>query len=82
MTFTPQVLTQTDNNNNSSTGTAISFTGTSTVTTGFNTIILTIQSSQNSDAGGIQIQFSDDNTSWLTPYTDTYFATSIYTKNY
>jgi hypothetical protein len=81
MTFTPQVLTQTDNNN-SSTGTATSFTGTSTVTTGFNTIILTIQSSQNSDAGGIQIQFSDDNTSWLTPYTDTYFATSIYTKNY
>lgn len=82
MTFTPQVLTQTDNNNSSSQSSSTSFNGLSTVTTGFNTLILTIQSDQNSSAGGIQIQFSDDNTSWITPYTDTYFATNIFTKNY
>jgi hypothetical protein len=82
MTFTPQVLTQTDNNNSIGSTNNASFNGLSTVTTGFNTLILTIQSTQNSDSGGIQIQFSDDNSNWITPYTDTYFATNIFTKNY
>jgi hypothetical protein len=82
MTFTPQVLTQTDNNNSIASSSSPSFTGVSTLTTGFNTIILTIESTQNSDSGGIQIQFSDDNILWITPYTDTYFATNIFTKNY
>lgn len=82
MTFTPQVLTQTDNNNSISSLTDISFNGISTITTGFNTLILTIQSNVDSSAGGIQIQFSDDNSSWITPYTDTYFSTNIFTKNY
>lgn len=82
MTFTPQVLTQTDNNNSVASLTDISFNGISTITTGFNTLILTIESFVDSYAGGIQIQFSDDNISWITPYTDTYFATNIFTKNY
>jgi hypothetical protein len=82
MTFTPQVLTQTDNNNSISSSTDTSYNGTSTITTGFNTLILTIKSTTNSTAGGIEIQFSDDNTIWITPYTDTYFATNIFTKNY
>lgn len=47
MTFTPQVLTQTDNNNSTS-SLASSFNGTATITTGFNTLILTIQSGVNS----------------------------------
>ncbi len=82
MTFTPQVLTQTDSNNSFSSS-STNYIGTSTVTTGFNTLILTIQSTENSDAGGIQIQFSDDNfTNYITPFTDTYFATNIFTKNY
>ena len=81
MTFTPQVLTQTDNNNSTS-SLASSFIGTATITTGFNTLILTIQSNVDSSAGGIQIQFSDDNSSWITPYTDTYFSNNIFTKNY
>jgi hypothetical protein len=54
MTFTPQVLTQT---NNSTTSLASSFNGISTITTGFNTLILTIQSNVDSSAGGIQIEF-------------------------
>lgn len=82
MTFTPQVLTQTDNNNTTTQLSASSFIGTSTVTTGFNTLILTIKSTVNSTAGGIAIQFSDDNTTWITAYTDTYFATNIFIKNY
>ncbi len=89
MTFTPQVLTKTDTNNsttliyNSSTpGSSPTYNGESTETTGFNTLILTIQSNESSTSGGIQIQFSDDNTTWLIPYTDTYFSSSIFTKNY
>lgn len=81
MTFTPQVLTQTDNNN-STTSLVTTFNGTSTITTGFNTIILTIQSNADSSAGGIQIQFSDDNSAWVTPYVDTYFSSNIFTKTY
>jgi hypothetical protein len=81
MTFTPQVLTQTDNNN-TITSSDVSFNGVSTITTGYNTLILTVKSTTDSLAGGIQIQFSDDNSTWLTPYTDTYFSTNIFTKNY
>jgi len=82
MTFTPQVLTQTDNNNSIKNSTDASFNGISTITTGYNTLILTINSTTDSLAGGIQIQFSDDNLTWLTPYTDTYFSPNIFTKNY
>jgi hypothetical protein len=82
MTFTPQVLTQTDNNNTITSSTDVSFNGISTITTGYNTLILTILSTTDSLAGGIQIHFSDDNSVWITPYTDTYFSTNIFTKNY
>lgn len=82
MTFTPQVLTQTDNNNTISNSTDISYNGISTITTGYNTLILTVNSTTDSLAGGIQILFSDDNSTWITPYTDTYFSTNIFTKNY
>lgn len=83
MTFTPQVLSQLDSNNSiGSSSSASSFTGLSTVTTGFNTIVLTLQSTKNSDAGGIQVQFSDDNITWITPYIDTYYSTNIFIKTY
>lgn len=82
MTFTPQVLTQNDNNNTIINSTDASFNGVSTITTGYNTVILTVDSTTSSLAGGIRIQFSDDNLNWLTPYTDTYFSTNIFTKNY
>jgi hypothetical protein len=81
MTFIPQVLTQIDNNNTITT-TSTSFTGTSTDTTGFNTIILTIQSTLDSSACGIQVQFSSNNSTWTTYYTDTYFNTNVFTKKY
>ncbi len=81
MTFTPQVLTQTDTNNSISSSSTY-YAGNSTVTTGFNTIILTIKSTTNSDAGGIQVEFSDDNLTFDIAYTDTYFSTNIFVKNY
>lgn len=81
MTFTPQVLTQTDNNNSTSSS-FTTFNGISTITTGFNTLILTVQSNIDSSAGGIQILFSDDNSNWVTPYVDTYFSPNFFTKNY
>ena len=79
MTFTPQVLTQTDNNNSVEGSSLTSFNGLSTVTTGFNTLILTVISDIDSSAGGIQIKFSDDNSTWITPYTDTYFTSNVFT---
>jgi hypothetical protein len=82
MTFTPQVLSQVDNNNSTISSSSATFNGISTVTTGFNTLILTIYSTTDSDPGGIEIEFSDDNLNWIQPYTDTYFASSIFTKNY
>ena len=42
MTFTPQVLTQTDNNNSVASLTDTSFNGISTITTGFSTGLATL----------------------------------------
>ncbi len=81
MTFIPEVQTKTDTNN-STTATASSFSGSSTVTTGYNTIILTIQASVNSSPGGIIVYMSEDNSTWTQFYTDTYLASNIYTKSF
>lgn len=81
MTFTPEVLTKTDVNNSTAT-VALSFTGTSTVTTGYNTLFITVTSDTNSAPSGIQVFFSDDNVNWQKFYTDTYFATPPFTRSY
>ncbi len=81
MTFIPEVQTKTDTNN-STTENASTFVGSSTVTTGYNTIILTIQASVNSSAGGIIVYMSEDNSTWTQFYTDTYLAPNIYTKSF
>ena len=82
MTFIPQVLTRIDNNNTiNSTGS--SFIGISTSTTGYNSIILTVNSVNDSNPCGIGIQFSDvSSTSFTTIYSDTYFANTDFTKTY
>lgn len=82
MTFIPEVQTKTDTNNSYSSASSNSFTGTSTVTTGYNTIILTIQSSVNSSAGSIVVYMSENNSTWISFYTDTYIASNIYTKSF
>ncbi len=81
MTFTPEVLSKTDPNN-STTLAALSFAGSSTVTTGYNTLFITLISDTNSAAGGIEVFFSDDNVTWKLFYTDTYFATPPFTRSY
>ncbi len=83
MTFTPSVLTYIDNNNSTTSYSASpTYGGTSTNTTGFNTLILTVQSDTNSTSGGIVIEFSDDNSNWISVYTDTYFSSGLFIKNY
>jgi hypothetical protein len=82
MTFIPSVLTTVDDTNSTNIplGSNVSFTGTSKLVTGFNSIILTIRADQNSQSGGISIQFSDDGLTFQTFYSDTYIANTIYTK--
>lgn len=82
MTFIPSVITKYDANNSDPTISALSFIGTSTLTTGYNSIVLTISSPVNSTNCGIQIQFSNDGTTFQTMYSDTYFANSKFTKTY
>lgn len=81
MTFTPEVLSKTDPHNSTSTP-ALSFAGTSTVTTGYNTLYVTVISDTNSAPGGIEVYFSNDNVTWRLFYTDTYFATPPFTRSY
>lgn len=82
MTFIPSVLTSVDDTNSTTTtlSSNISFTGTSKLVTGFNSLILTIKADQNSSSGGITVQFSDDGVTFQTFYSDTYIANTIYTK--
>ncbi len=84
MTFIPSVLTTNDTNNNSTStlGSSGVFTGTSSLTVGFDSVIITIKSNVDSASSGIQIQFSNDNITFDTFYTDTYFASSYFIKSY
>jgi hypothetical protein len=81
MTFIPSVLTNSDLNNTTTT-TGASYTGTGTITTGYNTIYMTLTSTLDSAAGGLVIRFSADNSTFTTYYTDTYFAGTLFSKSY
>jgi hypothetical protein len=52
------------------------------VTTGYNALFITVTSDTNSTAGGIEVFFSDDGSTWRLFYTDTYFATPPFTRSY
>lgn len=84
MTFIPQVLTTMDSNNTTTTplSSSSTFSGVFTLCTGYNSLIVTVSSDQNSSAGGIEIIFSDDGTTDSFTFSDTYFANSKYIKNY
>lgn len=84
MTFIPSVLTNNDSNNSttSTLSSSLSFTGNGTSTTGFDSIILTIKSNVDSASGGISIQFSNDNITFATVSSDTYYASNYFTKSY
>ncbi len=84
MTFIPSVLTTNDANNTSTSTlfSSASFTGSGSLTTGFDNIILPIKSNVDSASGGIQLQFSNDNATFETVYSDTYYASGYFTKSY
>ncbi len=84
MTFIPEVLTNNDANNSTTSSLLANgtFTGTATSTTGYSTIILYIKSNVNSIAGGIEIHFSNDNVTYDMIYNDTYFASAPFIKVY
>jgi hypothetical protein len=83
MTFIPSVLSIIDNNNSGSFS-AGSFTPVNwTDTTGYNVIYVTIQANATSNPGGIQIQFSDDQKTSTTYFSETYLTeNSIYSKSF
>ena len=83
MTFIPSVLTKIDPNNTTPSITNTTYTGVATLTTGYDSIIVTLTSDQDSNAGGLQIQFSKDSVSTPTTYySDTYFTGTKFTKTY
>lgn len=84
MTFIPSVLTTNDTNYNSTTalGSSGVFSGNGSSTIGFDSIIITIKSNVDSASLGIVIQFSNDNITYNTFYTDTYNSPNYFTKSY
>lgn len=82
MTFIANVLTRTDSNNSVMNGTGMIYSGTVSETTGYNMIIITIDSNISSVSNGLEIQFSDDKITYKTYYSDSYVANSRFTKNY
>ena len=81
MTFIPSVQSKNDPNNSIST-TGETFTGTSTNTNGYIYLSVILTSDQNSIAGGIEIEFSNDNINFTTYYKDTYFTGTQFYKTY
>lgn len=85
MTFTPSVLSKVDTNNTSNVGLGAggTFTGTGTLTTGYDSVIVTVEVDTPSAATGLEIQFSDDNLTFGTLFSDTVFALGTgFTRTY
>lgn len=82
MTFITNSYTHTDSNNSITSGTN-TFTGTGTLVSGYETVTIVIQAyNENSTSQGLQIQFSPDDISYNTIYTDTYFQGLQYKKSF
>ena len=82
MTFIPSVQSKNDPNNSISITGAQTFTGTSTNTNGYIYLSIILTSDKNSIAGGIEIEFSNDNINFTTYYKDTYFTGTQFYKTY
>jgi hypothetical protein len=83
MTFIPSALIKIDDNNTTTT-TGTNYSGAGTLTTGYNSVIVTLSSNLNSNPGGLEIQYSSDGVdgSFITFYNDTYFTGTKFTKTY
>ena len=82
MTFIASVLSQNDENNSGEILSDLSFTGTGTKTIGYNSVIVSIENTIDSISNGIIIEFSDDNSTFATYFTDTYTANEKYEKSF
>ncbi len=84
MAFIPEVLTKQDVNNTVVNTTATTYTGTASITTGYNSLVVTISSTGNTDSSpcGVEIQFSNSNTGLTTLYSDTFFSGTNFIKSY
>lgn len=81
MTFIPQVLTKDDPNNSGQVGSNVTnFVGTSTDVSGYNSLIISITNAGT--IGTLQVQFSSDNVTFTTYYTDTVTSGNYYVKTY
>jgi len=84
MTYIPNILTKNDSNNTFQNQTTTQ-TGTATLTTGYESINITIDKyDEDSNPGGLEIQFSIDNTisNFKTYYSDTYYKNTVFNKSY
>lgn len=86
MTFIPQVLSKNDNDNsypgNMTYNTAV-FTGNSSDTTGYNSLIINIVSNYDSQMCGLKIQFSSTGTDFDSqPNLVTYYTNTIFCSNF
>ena len=83
MTFIPSVQSKVDTNNTwtDSSGT-LTNTGTSTNTTGYNYIILSINTDTNFISNGIQIYANDEGETPSVYYSDNYQANTIYSRSF
>jgi hypothetical protein len=81
MTFIANVLSEVDLNNSTNT-TGTSYTGTGSITSGYNSVLITVESDVNSDSSGLKIQFSPNNSTWSTYYNDTYFTDTKFSKSF
>lgn len=84
MTFIPNVLSHTDDKNS---GTILSdkpYSGTSSYTVGYNSILVSIENDVDSSVDGLVIEFSDDgdDLTFTSFYTDTYTANTKYEKTF
>jgi hypothetical protein len=82
MTFIPSVQSKIDSNNSTTKTNETTYNGSSSSTIGYNQISIFITSTKNSAAGGLIIEFSNDNSNWVTYFKDTYFTNTSFLKTY
>lgn len=82
MTFIPSVQSKVDTNNSWTDVSGSTNTGTSTNTTGYNYIILSINSDTNSISNGIQIYANDEGETPTIYYSDNYQANTTYSRSF
>lgn len=81
MTFIPSILSKVDTNNSSSTM-ATNFTGISTETSGYNYIILSINSNRSTISNGIEIYMYNQGETPAVYYSDNCIANTIYERSF